>query len=187
MVSLVRRLGRRWGLDHRRDVRFFPVDRAARPQFAQRFGEQHKGTDIFAKEGTAVHAVDDGTIRHDDDPKGGKVLFLTGVDGWRYYYAHLSAYEGKPRKVKAGEVVGYVGTTGNATGREAHLHFEVRPPGVDPKGPPGAPMDPFHFLNALFPQGAVVPAGPGPAVSPGAAGGSAFAILVLLWLFSGRR
>jgi len=164
-------------------VRAFPVDREARPQFSQRFGEQHKGTDIFAPEGTPVRAVDEGSIRHDTDPKGGTVVYLTGADGWRYYYAHLSSYEGKaPRKVKAGEVIGYVGRTGNAATREAHLHFEVRPPPVAPGQAPGAPMDPFPFLQALFPQGAVVPAG---TVTKQEAG-AGLLILLLLWAFTRR-
>ena len=129
-----------------------------------------------------MRAVDDGTIRHDDDPKGGTVLYLTGNDGWRYYYAHLSGYEGKPRKVKAGEVIGYVGRTGNASTREPHLHFEVRPPPITAGQQPGAPMDPFFFLQAVYPQGAVVPAG---TITPSSAG-AGLAILFLLYLLSRR-
>ena len=55
------------------------------------------------------------------------VVYLAGVDGARYYYAHLSAWEGGSRSVSAGEVIGFVGSTGNTTAN--HLHFEIHPGG----------------------------------------------------------
>lgn len=108
-------------------LRVFPV--AGRSQFADTWGaardqqRQHEGTDIFAAEGTPVLAVNDGTARKGTDPLGGQVVTLTDSDA-RYYYAHLSGWEGTfPRQAKAGDVLGYVGTTGNAAGKSPHLHF----------------------------------------------------------------
>ena len=64
---------------------------------------------------------------------GGHKLWVVGASGTRYYYAHLSAYadatiaDGK--FVEAGDVVGFVGTSGNAA-TPAHVHFEIHPGGV---------------------------------------------------------
>jgi murein DD-endopeptidase MepM/ murein hydrolase activator NlpD len=110
-------------------IRVFPV--AGRSQFADTWGaarsqgREHQGTDIFAPLGTPVVAVNDGQARKGLDPLGGNVATLTDADA-RYYYAHLDDWEGEfPRKVKVGDVLGYVGTTGNAQGLTPHLHFGV--------------------------------------------------------------
>jgi murein DD-endopeptidase MepM/ murein hydrolase activator NlpD len=127
-------------------IRVFPVAAEGRPHFADDFdATKHLGIDIFADAGTPVVAVDDGTVRFADDPKGGQVFYLTTADGTVYYGAHLSAWEGaSPRAAVAGEVLGYVGTTGNAAGTSAHLHFMVKPFG-------GVAVDPYRALSALTP------------------------------------
>ena len=56
---------------------------------------------------------------------GGNSIWVNGASGTRYFYAHLSAWEGSSRNVSQGEVIGYVGATGNTTAN--HLHFEVHP------------------------------------------------------------
>lgn len=89
-------------------------------------GRTHKGNDIFAALGTPNVAIVDGTIQHTSGGLGGTGIFLHGVDGNAYYYAHLSALAGPPRAVRQGEVIGYTGATGNAAGGAPHTHFEVR-------------------------------------------------------------
>jgi peptidoglycan LD-endopeptidase LytH len=89
----------------------------------------HKGIDIFAPRGTEIVAVADGIISYiGDQPKGGHCLWLTTESGASFYYAHLDRwaaglYEGM--EVQAGDLLGYVGNTGNAKYTPAHLHFGV--------------------------------------------------------------
>jgi murein DD-endopeptidase MepM/ murein hydrolase activator NlpD len=116
--------------------------------FTDDFGElrpggPHPGIDMGALTGTPVVAVVSGFMRHDVGGDGGNGAWLTGTDGYSYYYAHFSRYEGEDRLVNAGDVIGYVGMTGNATG--PHLHFEIHPgkPGEKP------PVDPFATLVGL--------------------------------------
>ena len=102
---------------------------------------KHLGNDLLAPTGTPLLAVDNGTIRFGTDPLGGNVANLYADDGTRYYYAHLSRYEGvSGRRVRAGDVVGYIGTTGNAQGGPSHTHFEVHPGN-------GAAVNPFSELQ----------------------------------------
>jgi len=109
-----------------------------------RGGGPHPGIDMAAVPETPVVAVTDGVWRHDVGGDGGNGAWLTGTDGFSYYYAHFSHYSDAPEGiVAAGTVIGFVGMTGNATG--PHLHFEIHP------GTPGAkpPVDPFATLIAL--------------------------------------
>lgn len=118
--------------------------------FARMFGTSyahaHQGTDIFAAQGTPLVATERGVlIRVGTDVLGGTKLWLVGASGTRYYYAHMAGYaegvvEGKP--VAAGEVVGFVGSTGNAAGGTPHLHFQVHPNG-------GPPVNPYPLLKIV--------------------------------------
>lgn len=89
----------------------------------------HKGIDIFAPRGTEIVAVVDGIISYiGDQPKGGHCLWLTTESGASFYYAHLDRwaaglYEGM--EVQSGDLLGYVGNTGNAKYTPSHLHFGV--------------------------------------------------------------
>jgi murein DD-endopeptidase MepM/ murein hydrolase activator NlpD len=89
----------------------------------------HRGIDIFAARGTPVIAVTEGIISYiGDQPKGGHCLWLTTESGTSFYYAHLERwapglYEGM--EVRRGDVLGYVGNTGNALTTPPHLHFGV--------------------------------------------------------------
>jgi len=87
---------------------------------------RHKGIDIFARRFTPVLAVVDGVARPADDVLGGKTVLLSSPDDVSYYYAHLAQRAIRaPTRVKAGDVLGYVGNTGNAAKTPSHLHFGV--------------------------------------------------------------
>jgi murein DD-endopeptidase MepM/ murein hydrolase activator NlpD len=176
-------------------LRVFPVDRSGRPTFtddfgAPRTGHEHQGTDIFAAAGTPVLAVNDGNARAELDPKGGQVIYLRTPAG-HYYYAHLSAYEGTfPRAVRAGDVMGRVGTTGNAAGTSPHLHFEIHEGGVTLN--PFPELTAARLLSSTPPLsdsppwgggGNAAPPAPAPS-SPQASKSMAGALLAILILFS---
>jgi murein DD-endopeptidase MepM/ murein hydrolase activator NlpD len=136
-------------------------------------GGWHHGEDIFAPEGAPILAVADGTLHQIGFiPIGGYRLWLRDEDGNEFYYAHLSAYsplavEGK--QVKAGDVIGFVGATGDADGGAPHLHFEIHPSSMLGLGYDGV-VAPYPFLIAWrraddvsFAAGRVyVPSGAGP-------------------------
>jgi murein DD-endopeptidase MepM/ murein hydrolase activator NlpD len=99
------------------------------PRFFPTF-HLHEGTDIFAPFGTPVRAPSDGVLRQTNGAVGGLASYVTAADGTYYYMAHLSSYpEGQVtgQKVKLGDVVGYVGDSGDAKGGPTHVHFEVHP------------------------------------------------------------
>jgi murein DD-endopeptidase MepM/ murein hydrolase activator NlpD len=108
----------------------------------------HHALDIMAPRGTPVLAVEDGRIvrLHRGGAGGITVYQLDGAARYGYYYAHLDRYadglaEGQP--VTRGDVLGYVGTTGNAPPGAPHLHFAIYEV-EDPKRPwRGKPIDPF--------------------------------------------
>jgi len=104
----------------------------------------HQGTDIFAPGGTPTVAPTDGTVFfQDDEPDGGLGFYVTDAQNNTYYGAHLSAYVGGARSVKAGEIIGRVGNTGDAAGGPTHLHFEIRV-----GGPNGTRINPYPTLAA---------------------------------------
>ena len=90
-------------------------------------GRRHEGVDMMSPLGTPVVAVVAGSATMKTADLGGNVIWLTGVDGNSYFYGHLSAWEGTSRTVSAGEVIGYVGATGQTTAN--HLHFGIYPGG----------------------------------------------------------
>lgn len=103
-------------------------------------GGKHNGIDLFAVKGAPIQAPVGGTIERFPNPSGGQAIRLYGNDGNRYYFAHLSDY-GEGGTVSAGEIVGYVGNTGDAVATSPHLHFEIRPGG-------GEAINPFPTLVA---------------------------------------
>jgi murein DD-endopeptidase MepM/ murein hydrolase activator NlpD len=99
----------------------------------------HHGIDIFAPEGAPVLAVADGTLfKVGVNTLGGNRLWLRDDRGNTFYYAHLSAYAPgvlDGARVRAGEVIGFVGQTGQAMGTPPHLHFEIHPGDGDSVNP----------------------------------------------------
>jgi murein DD-endopeptidase MepM/ murein hydrolase activator NlpD len=104
-------------------------------------GRHHMGTDIMSPRGTPVVAVCSGSVRPHWNNLGGNSITLNGTNGWVYYYAHLSRYAVKGGRVKAGQVIGYVGNTGDAAGGACHLHIQM--------GPHGNWVDPYPYLRRM--------------------------------------
>ena len=98
----------------------------------------HEGNDIMASTGTPIVAPFDGTAVAAPNKLGGQSVIVYGDQGY-VYNAHLSAY-GQLGAVKTGDVIGYVGSTGDAGG--PHDHFEWHPGN-------GAAVDPYPFLMAV--------------------------------------
>lgn len=111
----------------------------------------HHGVDIFAALGAPLLAVADGTLFNVGwNGIGGNRLWLRDGAGNEFYYAHLSAYSPRAHEgaqVKAGDVIGFVGNTGDALGTPPHLHFEVHPRELLWMGYDGA-IDPYPYLIA---------------------------------------
>jgi murein DD-endopeptidase MepM/ murein hydrolase activator NlpD len=114
-------------------------------------GGWHHGDDIFAPLGAPILAVADGVVFSvGPNPIGGNRLWLQDTAGNQFYYAHLSAYTPLARDgthVHAGDVLGFVGNTGDAAGGAYHLHFEVHPASLLFLGYDGA-VDPTPYLDA---------------------------------------
>ena len=113
-------------------------------------GGWHHGDDLFAPLGTPVLAVAHGVVFSVGHERlGGRRLWLRDDRGNEFYYAHLSAYSPlavNGAVVKAGDVLGFVGDTGDAVGTPYHLHFEIHPVGLLDRGYDGA-VDPTSYLR----------------------------------------
>ncbi len=108
----------------------------------------HEAVDILAPRNTPVHAVDDGTIaRLFLSTPGGITIYQFDSSGrFCYYYAHLERYANGLRegqRVTRGEVIAYVGTTGNAPKDTPHLHFAILELTATRQWWKGTPLDPW--------------------------------------------
>ena len=117
---------------------------------------KHEATDILAPAGTPVVAVDDGRIAKLFTSKaGGLTIYEYDVPRQlAYYYAHLQGYAPTLREgmdVKRGDLIGYVGTTGNADVNTPHLHFAVFRLGNPPQWWKGEPVNPYPALSRATP------------------------------------
>ncbi|HIE0127649.1 TPA: M23 family metallopeptidase [Stenotrophomonas maltophilia] len=124
-------------------------------------GRVHDAIDIMADAGTPVLAVADGTVEKlFDSERGGLTIYQFEPSGrWCYYYAHLQRYaDGLAEKqvIKRGDVIGYVGSTGNASADAPHLHFEVHVLGPEKQWWKGESINPYPLLKsaALMPGAA---------------------------------
>lgn len=118
------------------------------PSFHQARGErEHEALDILAPLGTRAIAVEDGTIaKLFTSQRGGLTIYLFDRAGlYCYYYAHLDHYADihDGDTVRRGQVIGYVGTTGNAPKNTPHLHFAIFKLGPEKRWWQGSPLDPF--------------------------------------------
>ncbi len=116
-------------------------------------GRVHDAIDIMADAGTPVLAVADGTVEKlFDSERGGFTIYQFEPSGrWCYYYAHLQRYaDGLAEKqvIKRGEVIGYVGSTGNASADAPHLHFEVHVLGPEKQWWKGESINPYPLLES---------------------------------------
>ncbi|GAB3339520.1 M23 family metallopeptidase [Marilutibacter aestuarii] len=114
-------------------------------------GRRHDAIDIMAPRGTPVVAVADGTVEKlFDSDRGGLTIYQFEPSGrYAYYYAHLDRYapglqEG--RALRKGEVIGYVGSTGNAAEDAPHLHFAIFRLGPERRWWEGDPVNPYPLL-----------------------------------------
>ena len=131
----------------------FPVPAASLGAMSNSFADPrgkraHRAVDILAPRGSPVVAVDDGTVaRLSTSPAGGVSIYqLDPGERYCFYYAHLEGYadglaEGQP--VTRGQVVGYVGTTGNAPPGTPHLHFAISEVLVRERWWEGRAIDPY--------------------------------------------
>jgi murein DD-endopeptidase MepM/ murein hydrolase activator NlpD len=124
---------------------------------------RHEALDLMAPAGTPVLAVADGHVEKlFDSDQGGLTIYQFEPTGhYAYYYAHLQRYApglAEKQAVKRGEVIGYVGSTGNADPAAPHLHFAVFVLGPERQWWKGTPINPYPLLGGR-PAAPAVPAG----------------------------
>lgn len=117
-----------------------------------RGGRKHEAIDIMAPRGTPVHAVDDGPVAKLFTSKaGGLTVYQFDPQGRvAYYYAHLDRYAAglkEGMQLRRGDLVGYVGVTGNAAPDAPHLHFAMFKLGPDKRWWQGEPINPYPALR----------------------------------------
>ena len=121
------------------------------PQFYDARGERgHEALDIIAMQGEPVVAVEDGTIKKLflSKPGGITIYQFDPTETYAYYYAHLDRYAdglAEGDMVKRGQVIGYVGMTGNAA--TPHLHFAIFRLGPEKQWWKGDALDPYPALK----------------------------------------
>jgi murein DD-endopeptidase MepM/ murein hydrolase activator NlpD len=135
-----------------------PVEGVKTDQLTRSFEEMRGGTrrheaiDILAPRNTPVHAVEDGVIARLFLSKAGGITIyqFDPTERFCYYYAHLERYaEGlrEGTRVRKGQVIGYVGTSGNAPKDTPHLHFAVFRLTAEKRWWEGTPIDPYDILR----------------------------------------
>ncbi len=135
-----------------------PISGIGRGQIRDSWGDprdnglrEHHGTDVMAPANTAVLAAAPGTVEKLwSSAAGGTTVYVRApARNWTYYYAHLSGYapglhEGQT--IRTGDVLGYVGDTGNAGAGNFHLHFGLTHTTPDQHWYEGVDVDPYPYL-----------------------------------------
>ena len=143
-------------LDNRRLA--VPVEGVQRDALVESFddarsgGRRHEALDILAPRHTPVLAVEDGVIaRLFNSAQGGITIYQYDPGKqYVYYYAHLDRYAenlNEGDRVRRGQVIGYVGTTGNAPRNTPHLHFAIFKMTDEKRWWEGTPIDPYNILR----------------------------------------
>jgi murein DD-endopeptidase MepM/ murein hydrolase activator NlpD len=128
---------------------------ALRSSFVEARGggsRRHEAIDILAPKGTEVYAALDGRIaKLFTSAAGGLTVYqFDPNEEYCFYYAHLDGYAANLAEghvVRRGEIIGYVGTSGNAPANTPHLHFAIFKLGADKRWWDGEPLDPFLVLR----------------------------------------
>lgn len=115
----------------------------------------HEATDIMAPTGTPVIAVDNGIIKKlfNSKPGGLTIYQFDPSERFSYYYAHLDRYATGLKEgqlVKRGDLIGYVGITGNSDPNAPHLHFGIFELGPEKRWHEGKPVNPYPVLMRGF-------------------------------------
>lgn len=115
-------------------------------------GRAHEAVDILAPRQTPIHAVEDGSIaKLFYSQAGGNTIYQFDPSAqFAYYYAHLDRYADgirDGRRVKRGDVIGYVGSSGNAPPDTPHLHFAIFQLGPERRWWKGVPIDPYNVFR----------------------------------------
>ncbi len=135
-----------------------PVQGISREQIVSNYdddrgtGRKHEALDILAPRGTPVLAVEDGRIvKLFTSGRGGLTIYqFDPTERFNYYYAHLDRYAADLKEgqtIARGQVIGYVGTSGNAPPEAPHLHFSILRLGAEKKWWEGTPLDPALVLR----------------------------------------
>ena len=141
----------------------FPLPENRRDGLRNSFHEKrgansHEAVDIMAPRGTPVYAVEDGRVaKLFTSVPGGKTIYQFDPSGkFAYYYAHLDRYAAglaQGKQLRRGEIIGYVGSTGNAKPDAPHLHFAIFKLGPKREWWKGEAIDPYPYLTPAVPPG----------------------------------
>ena len=134
-----------------------PVEGLPRGKLRDNFAEErgmhkHEALDIMAPRGTPVIAAGDGrVVKLFNSVAGGLTVYqFDPAEKFAYYYAHLDRYADGLKegvRLKRGDLLGYVGTTGNAAPNAPHLHFTIFRMGPEKRWWKGTAVNPYPFLN----------------------------------------
>lgn len=140
-----------------RDGLLLPVEGIAASQLVDTFnasrsgGRSHNALDIMAPRGSLVVSATDGVVEQlHHSSLGGTTAYVRSTDGnWVYYYAHLDSYAPgleAGQRLRQGDPIGRVGSTGNADPRWPHLHFAMYRMAAGQRWYQGTAIDPFPLL-----------------------------------------